>query len=252
MKKHWKGLYIYLSILVFVASILTPCISSPDIACLAVAIIIAFCNSVPPGNMGRNAEGKRNSPALAGMVFSINAVFSATSRHHEHSSETARFAQDSGAFPISALLLVGASALLWTLGYLLLMAMRLSGEVSKAEYERSLRQNDVFLRKLIDNTPYAIVYKNTNREIILHNRYFADSIGKSDDQIRGKTEAELFSVEVGDRHEALDRQAIEMGRPMEILEEFPNCEHPLWFQATRVPVSDENGSSTGLLVIIEI
>lgn len=250
---RWKNLYIYLTIplglaISFITTFLFP---SPALRVSLSAIVMAILHCGAAWQHLHNAKNKERLPQLfLSTIFILNALFHSFRAIMIHSGPTAPFARQNGTFPGASLLVVGASALLWTLGYLLLMAMYLSNEVSKAEYERSLRQNDIFLRKLIDNIPYAIVYKDANGRIVLNNRYFADSLEKTDEELAGICEANLFPAEIVDRREALDRQATEMGRPVETLEEYTDCTQPLWLNTTRIPIYDEQDNPNGILSIV--
>ncbi|MDP3916467.1 MAG: PAS domain S-box protein [Bacteroidota bacterium] len=123
-------------------------------------------------------------------------------------------------------------------------------ERKKAE-EKLIRERKL-LRTLIDNLPVTIYVKDAECRKIIANRADMEVIGaKTEEEVLGKTDMEIFSNDIGARGYADDKRLIETGIPVLNKEEFfydaNGIQH--WLLTSKIPLTDENGKITGLVGI---
>jgi hypothetical protein len=108
------------------------------------------------------------------------------------------------------------------------------------------------LRTLIDNLPATIYVKDTECRKIIANRADMEVIGaKTEEEVLGKTDMEIFSNDIGVRGYADDKRLIETGIPVLNQEEYffdiNGDQH--WLLTSKIPLTDEKGKITGLVGI---
>lgn len=108
------------------------------------------------------------------------------------------------------------------------------------------------LRTLIDNLPVTIYVKDAECRKIIANRADMEVIGaKTEEEVLGKTDMEVFSDDIGVRGYADDKKIIETGIPVLNQEEYfydtNGIQH--WLLTSKIPLTDENGKITGLVGI---
>ncbi len=108
------------------------------------------------------------------------------------------------------------------------------------------------LRTLIDNLPDIIYVKDPDGRKIIANRADVLSVGaKSENEVLGKTDVELYKGDIGERGFHDDMEVLRTGNPLLDMEEFFYDEHgeKHWLLTSKVPVHDNNGAITHLLGI---
>jgi PAS domain S-box-containing protein len=111
-----------------------------------------------------------------------------------------------------------------------------------------MQQNeDIFRYQQILNLAPAVIYvKDDQGRYTFVNRHFELLSGLSADQVKGRTDHELFPKEVADNACKNDRKVFDSGVPLEIEEFGPvNGEMHTFFSA-KFPLSDENGRITAI------
>ena len=122
----------------------------------------------------------------------------------------------------------------------------------RKETEEKLIHERKLLRTLIDNLPATIYVKDAECRKIIANRADMEVIGaKTEEEVLGKTDMEIFSNDIGVRGYADDKRLIETGIPVLNQEEFfydtNGIQH--WLLTSKIPLTDENGKITGLVGI---
>ncbi|MDP2113729.1 MAG: ATP-binding protein, partial [Bacteroidota bacterium] len=122
----------------------------------------------------------------------------------------------------------------------------------RKEAEEKLLRERKLLRTLIDNLPATIYVKDAECRKIIANRADMEVIGaKTEEEVLGKTDMEIFSNDIGIRGYADDKRLIETGIPVLNQEEFfydaNGIQH--WLLTSKIPLTDENGKITGLVGI---
>jgi PAS domain S-box-containing protein len=104
-------------------------------------------------------------------------------------------------------------------------------------------------KTLIDNVPAMIWYKDTKNTIIRVNPAGARIFGMPASAVEGKSVYDLFREEAADYYRD-DLEVIRSGRPkFGIVHQMPVAEGgKLWVRTDKIPLRDEQGTITGLLV----
>src|SRR5215470_4840996 len=87
--------------------------------------------------------------------------------------------------------------------------------------QEKLRESETLLQAFLGNTPNLVFLKDRQGRYLYINRAFARAFPITEEQIRGKTDDELFSAEQAAAFQANDRQVLQAGVPMEFEELFP-------------------------------
>lgn len=116
--------------------------------------------------------------------------------------------------------------------------------------EKALRDMSTDLRTIIDNATAMIWYKDTKNNFIRVNPAAARSFGMTMNDIEGKSGYTLFPA-MGEKYYQDDLEVIRSGTPkIGIIEQMPTSHgRILWVQTDKVPLKNEQGQVTGILVI---
>ena len=107
------------------------------------------------------------------------------------------------------------------------------------------------LKAIIDNAPAMIWYKDTKNNFIRVNPAGARAFGMPADQIEGKSTYDLFP-DFAEKYYQDDLEVINSGQPkLGIIEQMTiSNEEQLWVQTDKIPIRDEQGTITGVLVFV--
>jgi PAS domain S-box-containing protein len=135
--------------------------------------------------------------------------------------------------------------------WFMLFAARLTGEdggvvihldiTARRLLEDELRRTQGFLQSILDHTPALLFVKDLEQRYLLVNRRCEDVLGVSNDEIRGKTAAEVFPAEVAQQFAEHDRRTILGEAPHLVEETVPTHEGPMTVASTQVPIRDAEG-----------
>ena len=116
--------------------------------------------------------------------------------------------------------------------------------------EAALRKIGEDLRSIVDNAPAMIWYKDTKNNFTRVNPAGARAFGLPEDRIEGRNAAELFP-DRADQYYQDDLEVIRSGRPkLGIIEQMTTARgDTVWVQTDKVPIRDESGTVTGILVL---
>nr|MDA3797764.1 PAS domain S-box protein [Kiritimatiellia bacterium] len=118
--------------------------------------------------------------------------------------------------------------------------------------EESVQKERKMLRTLIDNLPDPIYVKDAEGRKLIANPADIKNIGKkSEADVLGKTDMELFPGKIGARGFADDQKIMQTGIPVISREEnfFDAKKQQLWLLTTKIPLINEKGETTGLVGI---
>jgi len=117
--------------------------------------------------------------------------------------------------------------------------------------ETTLRTLSTELQTIIDNAPGMIWYKDTKNNFVRVNPAGARAFGLPVERIIGKNAKELFP-HLAERYYQDDLEVIHSGKPkLGIVEQMTSARgESLWVQSDKIPILDENGTVTGVLVFV--
>lgn len=118
--------------------------------------------------------------------------------------------------------------------------------------EAARRALSIELQTIIDNAPGMIWYKDTKNHFLRVNPAGARAFGLPVDRIVGKNAADLFAVDLADHYYQDDLEVIRSKRPkLGIIEQMTTARgETLWVQSDKVPILDEKGDVSGVLVFV--
>jgi PAS domain S-box-containing protein len=132
------------------------------------------------------------------------------------------------------------------------MVLSIIRDLSRRKHdEAALRSLSAEMQTIIDNAPGMIWYKDTKNNFIRVNPAGARAFGLPVDRIIGKNAGELFP-DLADQYYQDDLEVIRSGKPkLGIVEQMTSASgETLWVQSDKVPIIDEKGMVTGLLVFV--
>lgn len=119
----------------------------------------------------------------------------------------------------------------------------------RKKIETALARERNLLQAIMDNVPDQIYLKDTESHFRIVNRPVLDRHGfASPAQIIGKTDAELFGQETGERYKLLERSILERGESVINYEKSYLADgKERWVLITKVPLRDPDGTIIGLV-----
>ena len=94
----------------------------------------------------------------------------------------------------------------------------------RGQAEEALRKSEQRLQDILDNTTAVVFVKDLELRYILVNREYERRHQVQRDQIRGKTDFDIFPPDVAEKLRANDRHVIEAGAPIQFEETVPMTE----------------------------
>jgi PAS domain S-box-containing protein len=107
--------------------------------------------------------------------------------------------------------------------------------------EEALRESEQRLQDVVDNTTAVVFVRDLELRYMLVNREYERRHGVQRDQIRGKTDFDIFPHDVAEAVRANDRQVIESGVPIEFEEVVPSGEGQRWYISAKFLLRDHTG-----------
>ncbi|MBE2240691.1 MAG: PAS domain-containing protein [Caldilineaceae bacterium] len=155
--------------------------------------------------------------------------------------------------------LVGLGLLLWFASHQITTvlaqsratAVRLQTEIDgHARAEEALRASQALMHSLIESLPQNIYSKDMQGRFIFANQRYCATEGKAAHEIVGQTDYDLHPPALADKYRADDRQVMEAGRLIEIVEEHqPLGKEKFYVQVIKAPLVDARGAIAGTLGI---
>ncbi len=107
--------------------------------------------------------------------------------------------------------------------------------------ESALRESEERLRSILDHATAVVYMKDIDLRYVLVNRQFEKVFGLSNEQVRGKTDSEIFSKDLADRRIDRDRRVLESGQPLEVEEQLQVGNKTETYISIKFPLRDSHG-----------
>ncbi|WHZ17557.1 MAG: diguanylate cyclase/phosphodiesterase (GGDEF & EAL domains) with PAS/PAC sensor(s) [Nitrospira sp.] len=125
------------------------------------------------------------------------------------------------------------------------LAVRMAGSLrcinDRKRAEEALHRSEELLRSVINNTTAVIYAKQADGRYLIVNQRFEQLFHLTQDQIRGKTDHDIFPQDIADAFRKNDRWVLENGRPLEIEEYAPHADGLHTYLSVKVPILDQAG-----------
>ena len=115
--------------------------------------------------------------------------------------------------------------------------------------ELSLRRSENKYKTLLKNIPQRIFYKDLNSVYLLCNASYAEDLGITPDEIKGKTDYDFYPANLADKYTADDKKVMESGEREELEERYILEDKEVYVHTSKSPVMDDNGNIIGLFGI---
>jgi sigma-B regulation protein RsbU (phosphoserine phosphatase) len=118
---------------------------------------------------------------------------------------------------------------------------------SQRETQERLRESETLYHSLVETMPQNIFRKDLKGRYTFANPQFCKTLGKSYDEVIGKTIADFLPPDQASLREEDDRKVIQRGKPFETVEksQFPGS-GPIYIQVIKMPIFDAAGKVTGI------
>ena len=112
--------------------------------------------------------------------------------------------------------------------------------------EAALRESERLLKDVIDGSPFPVFLKDLQGRFLTINRSLERSLGLTREQVKGKTDYDLFPREQAEAWREHDRKVAETQEPVDVEEtaELPDGHHV--FLASKFPLFDGTGRIYGV------
>jgi len=91
--------------------------------------------------------------------------------------------------------------------------------VERSKVEEALRASEAFYHLLVETLPQNILRKDQHGQFTFANRKFCDSLGKSPEEIVGKTDFDFYPAELAQTYQCDDRRVMDLNCAIETTEE---------------------------------
>jgi len=133
-------------------------------------------------------------------------------------------------------------------GHLLYYEGTVEDITQRRQAEENLRNSETLYHSLVETLPQNIFRKDIEGRFTFANRQFCKMLGKTLDQIVGKTDFDFFPHDLAEKYQRDDRKLKETGKPYDTVEENkpPGATGKLYVQVVKTPLYDAGGSIIGL------
>lgn len=120
----------------------------------------------------------------------------------------------------------------------------------RQQAEENLRHSEALYHSLVETLPQNIFRKDPDCRFTFANQQFCQTLGRSLQEIIGKTDFDFFPRELAEKYQMDDRRVLDTGQPYETVEEHqPPGGGKLFVQVVKTPLREPNGRIIGLQAI---
>lgn len=149
-----------------------------------------------------------------------------------------------------ALALVTSQAWWWRKRQKAMLSTLQAAADQQERAERDLRQTEMFYHSLVETIPQMILCKDLEGRFTFANQKFCAELGRSLDDILGKTDLDFFPRQLAEKYRSDDRKVLESGQVLDVVEEHvtPKGEK-LYVQVMKTPLFGTDGKPMGIQAI---
>ncbi|GGA85862.1 ATP-binding protein [Puia dinghuensis] len=128
-----------------------------------------------------------------------------------------------------------------------IMLIRLNKDMLlRRQAERKLKENQVWLESILENTNSVIFIKDLEGRYVIVNRRFAEVVNKETKNIIGRKATDIVSPAEAEHSKAVDEQVLRAGKALEMEEVFPGPGGNIHLLNVKFPLLDANGRLIGI------
>jgi len=112
---------------------------------------------------------------------------------------------------------------------------------------KALHETEVFYHTLVETLPQHILRKDLDGRFTFANKRLCTELGRSLEEIRGKTDFDFWPRELAEKYRRDDRQVIESGQGLDVVEEHVTPQgETLYVQVMKTPLFSHDGKPIGI------
>jgi two-component system NtrC family sensor kinase len=112
--------------------------------------------------------------------------------------------------------------------------------------EAALLASEAFYHSLVEHLPLNIIRKDADGRFTFGNPRFCEEIKRPLEELRGKTDFDLFPAHLAEKYRADDQAVMSSRKSLEAIEEHdPGDGNKIYVQVIKTPVLDTNGTVVG-------
>ena len=113
--------------------------------------------------------------------------------------------------------------------------------------ERELEQSQAIYDSLVQSLPINVFRKDREGRIRFGNKRYCKALGKTLEELIGKTDADLFSPALAEKYCTDDRWVLQTGLPFHDIEEHPGADGSIQYvEVLKAAVTDPSGRRVGI------
>src|SRR5258706_4962863 len=117
----------------------------------------------------------------------------------------------------------------------------------RRQVEEGLRTSEALYQSLVETIPQNIFRKNLEERFTFANQQFCKVLGKTLDEIIGRTDFDFFPKELAEKYQHDDRRVLETGKTYQTVEEHqPPGRGKMYVQVVKTPLYGADGKVMGL------
>ncbi len=115
---------------------------------------------------------------------------------------------------------------------------------------KALRETEVFCHSLVETLPQHILRKDLDGRFTFANQRFCTELGRTLEEIRGKTDFDFWPRELAEKYRRDDRRVIESGQVLDAVEEHVTPQGEIrYVQVMKTPLFSHDGKPIGIQAI---
>jgi len=128
------------------------------------------------------------------------------------------------------------------------MTLSLEGHLSELQHaEKTLKEQRSLLQTVLDAIPDFVSLQDRKRVYRSVNKAFCNLIGQNEEKIVGKTNFELFPIELAETYHKEDLAILDTGNPLTKENKISSPKGDKWLHVVKIPVFEADGKIMGLL-----
>jgi PAS domain S-box-containing protein len=121
----------------------------------------------------------------------------------------------------------------------------------RKQSEVAVRDSEALYHSLVENLPQCILRKDLSERFTFANDHLCRLLGKSQEEIIGKTDFDVVPRELAEKYQRDDRSIIETGKSLETVEELASSDGGrMYIQTAKTPLRDADGRIIGVQAIL--
>jgi PAS domain S-box-containing protein len=113
--------------------------------------------------------------------------------------------------------------------------------------EKALKDANAFYHSLVEGLPQSIFRKDVCGRFTFANKRFCEGVGKTLDEIKGKTDFDVFPVELAQKYQRDDQRIFCTGRVLDTVEANQNPDgSKIYVHVVKTPIKNQEGEIIGI------